>query len=34
MDKDPLSISYISQGVRLNLGSVDIEKADILTITA
>ncbi|MFA5388792.1 MAG: DUF362 domain-containing protein [Candidatus Omnitrophota bacterium] len=34
MDKDPMSISYISQGVRLNLGSADITKADILTLTA
>jgi uncharacterized protein (DUF362 family) len=34
MNKDPMSISYISQGARLNLGSVDIEKADILNITA
>ena len=34
MDKDPLSISYISQAVKLNLGNADIAKADILTITA
>jgi len=34
MDKDPLSISYISQAVKLNLGNADITKADILTITA
>ena len=34
MDKDPLSISYINQGVKLNLGSADIDKADILKITA
>ena len=33
MDKDPLSISYIKQAVKLNLGSANIEKADILTIT-
>ena len=34
MEKDPLSISYINQGVKLNLGSADIDKADILKITA
>jgi uncharacterized protein (DUF362 family) len=34
MDKDPLSVSYINQAVKLNLGSADIEKSDILTITA
>ena len=34
MDKDPLSISYINQGAKLNLGSADINKADILKITA
>ena len=34
MEKDPLSISYISQAVKLNLGNADIAKADILTITA
>ena len=34
MDKDPLSISYINQGVKLSLGSADIDKADILKITA
>jgi uncharacterized protein (DUF362 family) len=34
MDKDPLSITYISQAVKYNVGSADITKADILTITA
>ena len=34
MEKDPLSISYINQGVKLGLGSADIDKADILKITA
>ncbi len=34
MDKDPLSISGVSQGVKYNIGSADIAKADILTITA
>jgi uncharacterized protein (DUF362 family) len=34
MDKDPLSISYIDQAVKYRLGSADIAKADILTITA
>lgn len=34
MESDPLSISYISQAVRLNLGSADITNADILTINA
>lgn len=34
MEKDPLSISYISQGVKLNLGSADIDRADIMKITA
>ncbi len=33
MDKDPLSISYIDQAMKQNLGNVDITKADILTIT-
>lgn len=32
MDRDPLSISYIEQAVKLNLGNADIAKADILTI--
>jgi len=34
MEKDPLSISYISEGVRLGIGSADIPKADVLTIIA
>jgi len=34
MDKDPLSVSYISQAVKFNLGNADITSADILTITA
>ena len=34
MNKDPLSISYINQAVKQNLGSADIEKADILTVGA
>jgi uncharacterized protein (DUF362 family) len=34
MNKDPLSFSYINQALKLNLGSADIEKADIFTITA
>lgn len=34
MDKDPLSISYIAQAIKQNLGSADIEEADILMITA
>jgi len=33
MNKDPLSISYINQAVKLNLGSADVDRADILTIT-
>nr|MBU1328095.1 DUF362 domain-containing protein [Candidatus Omnitrophota bacterium] len=33
MEKDPLSVSYISQAVKLNLGNADIMNADILTIT-
>ena len=32
MDKDPLSVNYIDQAVKLNLGNADITKADILTI--
>ncbi len=32
MEKEPLSISYINQAVKINLGSADIAKADILTI--
>ncbi|MDP2921830.1 MAG: DUF362 domain-containing protein [Candidatus Omnitrophota bacterium] len=34
MDRDPLSIGYISQAVKINLGNADISKADILTLTA
>jgi len=34
MDKDPLSISGISQGVKYNIGSADIAKADVLIINA
>jgi len=34
MDKDPMSISYISQGAKLNLGNADITKADILEVAA
>ncbi len=34
MDKDPLSVSYINQAVKLNLGKTDIANADILTINA
>jgi uncharacterized protein (DUF362 family) len=34
MDKEPLSFSYIEQALKLNLGSADISKADILTIAA
>jgi uncharacterized protein (DUF362 family) len=34
MGKDPMSISYINQASKLNLGSVDLEKADIFTVNA
>lgn len=34
MDKDPLSISYIREALKLNLGNADILKADILTVEA
>ncbi|MDD5356269.1 MAG: DUF362 domain-containing protein [Candidatus Omnitrophica bacterium] len=34
MNKDPLSVSYINQAVKQNLGSADIDKADILAINA
>lgn len=34
MDKDPLSLGFISHGVKNNIGSADISKADILTVTA
>ncbi|MCX5687897.1 MAG: DUF362 domain-containing protein [Candidatus Omnitrophica bacterium] len=33
MNREPLSISSIDQGLKHNLGSADITKADILTIT-
>ncbi len=33
MDKDPLSISYINEAMKQNLGNADTAKADILTIT-
>lgn len=32
MDKDPLSISYINEAMKLNLGTSDIASADILEI--
>lgn len=32
MGREPLSISYISEGVKYNIGSADLEKADILNI--
>ena len=34
MDKDPLSISGVSQGVKYNIGSADIAEADVLIINA
>jgi uncharacterized protein (DUF362 family) len=34
MGKEPLSFGYIEQALKLNLGSADILKADILTIAA
>lgn len=34
LDKDPLSLTCVSQGVKYNLGSADIAKTDVLTITA
>jgi len=34
MGREPLSISSIDQGVKCNIGSADISRADILTITA
>lgn len=32
MDKEPLSVSYINQAVKQNLGSADVDKADILAV--
>jgi len=32
MDKDPMSVSYISEGAKLKIGSADISMADILSI--
>jgi uncharacterized protein (DUF362 family) len=34
MGKDPMSISYINQASKLNLGSADLEKADIFAVNA
>jgi len=34
MGREPSSMSYINQAIKQNLGSADIEKADILTINA
>lgn len=33
VDKDPMSISYIKEAVKLNLGSIDIIKADIFNVS-
>ena len=34
LNKDPMSLSYIEEAVRRNYGSADIDKADILNVSA